>query len=718
MDAKEKTIMEGSSEVIFALDIGTRNVVGTIARKHNDIYTVLDYEIMAHPERSMFDGQIHDIEKVAGVIRQVKKNLELRNEMTLKQVAIAAAGRALKTASVKVDLELDFSKEVNKEIVDSIEMEGIAMAQEQLALEKQRYEPKYYCVGYSVTHYYLDDALIMNPKGHRGNVLSAEIIATFLPHIVVDGLYSAVAKAGLEVLNMTLEPIAAINVAIPENLRLLNLALVDVGAGTSDIAITKDGTIASYGMVAQAGDEITELLAREYLLDFNAAERLKIELCQKDMHEFTDVIGMPHRYSTEEIMERIQPAVVSITDEIARTILAYNDKAPSAVFCIGGGCQVPGFTHALAQALGLQKERAVIKGTEHLEKIVFEGSALKGPEYITPIGIGVTAFIEKEHDFLQVTVNESPIRLFNSKTLSVSDALVLVGFSARKLIAPRGPSISYQLNGTTSQIYGEYGEPAKIYVNGVLASLDTKLKNKDAIFIEEAIAGRPRQVKISEVCKWDQRIVLNGAEMSMFDSVLVNDKLASLDRLVEDQAVIVLRHKELLSQYVEACGLTFETAHIELNGNIALRDQSVLPGDVLLIRSKKIKQESIEDTNAYETFNDNEESLEDMIIEEVVTVQEQALKSLESDQFQVEKIPPRNFKETEISLKLDYFFIVNGNQIEIKDRKNPMIYVDIFEYVNFDIKQAKGMLDLKLNGNRAKYTDELKTGDVIEIAWR
>lgn len=709
MTDQSKSLLEGQSEVIFALDIGTRNVVGTIAQKINDVYTVLDYEIMGHPERSMFDGQIHDIEKVAAVIRQVKTNLETRSGRSLKQVAIAAAGRALKTSRVKVEVPLDFSKEVTKEMIDGLEMEGVQEAQAQLMATGGRYEPKYYCVGYSVIHYFLDDALIINPKGHRGNVLSAEMIATFLPHIVVDGLYSAVAKADLEVLNMTLEPIAAINVAIPENLRLLNLALVDVGAGTSDIAITKEGAIASYGMVAQAGDEITEMLAKAYLLDFNAAEKLKIELSQKDIHEFTDVIGMPHRYMTEEIVEQIKPAIESITSEIARTILAFNDKAPSAVFCIGGGCQVPGFTETLAIALGLQKERAVIKGTEHLEKLVFEGSALKGPEYITPIGIGVTALKEKEHDFLQVTVNDNAIRLFNSKSLTVSDALVLVGFSARKLIAPRGEEIKYSLNGASHVLLGDYGDPAKIYVNSVLSSLDTKLKNKDAIFVEEAIPGKARQVRVSEVVKWDQKIILNGSEVSTFKQLLVNGKEAELNHLIEDADEISISHHEQLSYWVAACGLSFETAIIEINGVRAIRDQAVLHGDVLSISAKKENPEA-----AYEAVLEEQEEVQI----EVSHLQTAALNALQSEGFTVEKTPARKLEDIEINLKLDYEFMVNGRKVEVKNRKAPMIYVDIFDYVNFDLKQAKGMLDLKLNGARAKYTDELKSGDIIEISWR
>ena len=94
---------------------------------------------------------------------------------------------------------------------------------------------------------------------------------------MVDGLYAAVGQAGLSVANMTLEPIAAINVAIPENYRMLNIALVDVGAGTSDISITRDGSIIAYGMIPHAGDELTEVIVQHFLVDFNMAESIKLQ---------------------------------------------------------------------------------------------------------------------------------------------------------------------------------------------------------------------------------------------------------------------------------------------------------------------------------------------------------------------------------------------------------------------------------------------------------
>jgi len=72
---------------------------------------------------------------------------------------------------------------------------------------------------------------------HRGSEIGAEVIATFLPRSVVDSLYSVLKNCGLIMKTLTLEPIAALNVVIPPNMRNLNLALVDIGAGTSDIAL-------------------------------------------------------------------------------------------------------------------------------------------------------------------------------------------------------------------------------------------------------------------------------------------------------------------------------------------------------------------------------------------------------------------------------------------------------------------------------------------------
>ncbi len=69
-------------------------------------------------------------------------------------------------------------------------------------------------------------------------------------------------------------------------MRRLNVALVDIGAGTSDIAITNLGTVIAYGMVPIAGDEVTEAISDHYLLDFPLAEKAKREPKCKSNHHY------------------------------------------------------------------------------------------------------------------------------------------------------------------------------------------------------------------------------------------------------------------------------------------------------------------------------------------------------------------------------------------------------------------------------------------------
>ncbi|MGB4171492.1 MAG: cell division protein FtsA, partial [bacterium] len=83
--------------LVFALDIGTRTIVGLVLATDGNGYKIKAAEIEEHENRSMFEGQIHDIEAVARVVIKIKEKLEKRLGQKLEQVAVAAAGRSLIT---------------------------------------------------------------------------------------------------------------------------------------------------------------------------------------------------------------------------------------------------------------------------------------------------------------------------------------------------------------------------------------------------------------------------------------------------------------------------------------------------------------------------------------------------------------------------------------------------------------------------------------------
>jgi len=242
------TLSENNS--IFALDIGTRSVVGILGVTYNENFHVIDYEQRFHPERAMRDGQIEDIELVSNVVKNVKSEIEARNHIKITSVSIAAAGRTLKTNQISYEQELDSSQEITSSLLQSIEYCAVGAAQEKFYKESDVEDVSlFYCVGYSIISHELDGYVISTPIGHKCKKITITLIAAFLPQNIVQSLYAVTQANNLTVDNLTLEPIAAINFIVPKDIRLLNIALVDIGAGTSDIAISKNGSIIAYDMV-------------------------------------------------------------------------------------------------------------------------------------------------------------------------------------------------------------------------------------------------------------------------------------------------------------------------------------------------------------------------------------------------------------------------------------------------------------------------------------
>ncbi|NLG32916.1 MAG: hypothetical protein GX550_05295, partial [Syntrophomonadaceae bacterium] len=193
---------------VFALDIGTRKIVGLVLRKiEDDKYDILGAEAIPHANRSMIDGQIHDVEAVASSIRRIKSLLEEKLNIKLTAAAVAAAGRALKTSVGHNTMERNFLSEIDADEVRALELGAVQNAQFNLAREELALKEKsnYFCAGYSIIRYTLEEQEIGNLVGQFGRAISAQVIATFLPRVVVDSLISALRKSDLNIHSLTLE---------------------------------------------------------------------------------------------------------------------------------------------------------------------------------------------------------------------------------------------------------------------------------------------------------------------------------------------------------------------------------------------------------------------------------------------------------------------------------------------------------------------------------
>ena len=684
-------------DIIFALDIGTRSIIGTVGIIKDKKFHVVCEKYLEHEERAMVDGQIHDITLVASVVQKVKVYLEEEIQIQLNEVSIAAAGRFLRTVDVRADIELNEDEEVDKEIVRSLELSAVKKSEEEIATTT---EGKLYCVGYSVKNFYLNSFLISNLIGHKGENIGAEVIATFLPRSVIDSLYSVMNKVNLKVVNLTLEPIAAMEAAIPKNLRLLNIALVDIGAGTSDIAISSKESISAYGMVPMAGDEITETIVQEYLVDFNTAENIKRSIGKEKEVTYTDVLGMENTILSESVFKLVSAIVTKTAEEISKKILELNgDKAPSAVFLVGGGAHTPGILEAIADKLKLQPQRIAIKDRQAVTECISDN--ILGSAGVTVLGIALNAIRSLGNDFIDVILNNDPISLFNSHKHNIMDVLLQSGINPSLLISKNGKSVRFNYNGCKRIVFGEYGINAKITINGEEATLETEVKANDNIILEYAQNGKDAAPKLSEHIRNINSI-----------SIYLDEQITNID------PVILVDEKREDLDYTINNG---DKINVFLPCNVCDFKKYVLKEDVNLVKDEI----ALED--AYE-ISEGDHIVKEIEVLEDIKAEENKMKAITKDNSD-ESMEIDNINNTdkiemtiqnEIAVTKEKFASItvniNGENTTLKG-KSQYIIVDIFNYIDFDLTIAKGIINLNLNGEKTSYTANIKDGDTIEVFW-
>ena len=764
--------------LVFGLDIGTRSIVGTVGYEKNKKFHVIAMQSREHNDRVMLDGQIHKIDGVAEEIKEVTQVLEEKLGRPLDDVCIAAAGRVLRTVNVHVDKVFDEERDVTSEDIYSLELQGVQKAYAEFEKDKNT-RIHFYCVGYTVEHYFLNDYQMSSLENHKAQEIGADIIATFLPDEVVDGLYKAVGMAGLRVANLTLEPIAAMELAIPPSYRMLNIALVDVGAGTSDICITQDEAIIAYGMIPSAGDEITEVIAKECLVEFSVAERIKRASSGEEPINFRDIMGLEQIITPDEVKQLIEPCIRSMTKDISDKIKSLNgDKPVSAVFVVGGGGKAPGFTQALAEHLGISPQRVAVRGEEVLKTVDFKINGVKKDSLlVTPIGICLN-FYNMKNNFIFLSFNGEQIKLYDNSNLRISDAAMQAGFANEDLFPKRGNEIRFTINGRTEVRRGDPGEAAQVKLNGKEVSLTERVKAGDDIQITPSTAGSPVVVTLDELAEFKESITvdINEQSVTLPKFAMVNGELKPGFYEIQDGDEIEMRRYYTVEQILDFMDVDLEEdTEIYVNNQIASPVTEVYDNFTVewtfrenlisninpdkedeaeedstddaksrveaMIRSTNIS-EAVENENAM-SKEEQEASVQRML--DAVKKAESALAASPSYQktTSMPKAGPKAEKSEDEARKEraeasieklkekiagkieekpdatgDIEVIVNNQPVHMTG-KDSYIYVDVFNYIDFDRTTPHGTsVATKLNGRDAEFVEQLHSGDRIEIYWR
>lgn len=699
-------------EYVFALDIGTRSVIGIVAEETAGVMKILATVRKEHRTRAMLDGQIHDVPEVAAIIGEVKRILE---EQTgeLKSAAVAAAGRSLYT--MRAEAEITVNDVITEADEQNLEFWGAQKAQSKLANSKTIDDPsEYCCVGYSTISYELDGIELKSLVGQRGNIAKVSVIATFLPRQVIDSMQSALTDAGLNMRALTLEPIAAINVLIPPTMRHLNLALVDIGAGTSDVALTKDGAVFAYGMVPLAGDEITEALSKHFLLDFKVAESVKRKATKGESAEFSDILGINYNLTAEEIIKPIEPAIKNLAEAIAQEIVNLNGSPPQATILVGGGALTPNLAAYVAEILNMPEGKVAVRKPEKVEGIEELPAELQTPDSVTPLGILKIASINTLH-FLKIFINGKEHDLFNFRDITVSDALLNAGVNLKKYNGRPALALTIKVDGETKFFPGNVGTLACVTVNGKDATMETVVESEDKIEVVRGKDGSPPKVCLKDVVASvaEKTVRVNGKDVKIAFTYAVNGKSASMDAELKDGDEVTKIEEDTVGAVLKSEGLSYEgkrmnytlngakshfnlPVEILLNGNVAKLSDKVNTGDVI--------KYNVNDTPT---------------LKEVLDIDEQS-SSLRITFNGKERYIPSAAKELTVNGKsaTEKTKITDGANIVYKETPQTATTVsDALLAVNFQPPPATSRMkfDILVNGKSAEFIDPIKSGDSLEV---
>jgi cell division protein FtsA len=369
--------------LIVGLDIGTSKVVAIVGEiTHDGRVEVVG--LGSHPSRGLKRGVVVDIESTVQSIQRAVEEAELMAGCEITTVYTGIAGGHIKGFNSQGIVAVK-DKEVREaditRVIDAAKAVAIPMDREVIHVLPQEF--------------IIDDqGGIKEPLGMSGVRLEAKV------HIVTGAVSSAqnivkcANRTGLNVADIVLQPLASSEAVLGEDEKELGVCLVDIGGGTTDIAIFSGGSIAHTAVIALGGNNLTSDIAIGLRTPAHEAERIKqrygcalASMVDKDETiEVPSVGGRQPRIIGRQILcEILEPRVEEIFQLVHREIqkCGFEDLLASGVVITGGSTLLAGMPELAEEVLGLPVRRGMPRGIGGLVDVV------KSPMYATGVGLVV-----------------------------------------------------------------------------------------------------------------------------------------------------------------------------------------------------------------------------------------------------------------------------------------------------------------------------------------
>jgi cell division protein FtsA len=377
-------------KIVAALDIGTTKICAIVGRMNQ--HGRLEILGMGKCQsEGVTRGLITNIEKTTQGILKAIEDASLQSGVDIKVVNVGIAGQYIKSSTHKGSIIRDNPQ-------DTISVEDVERLTNDMY--KLVMPPGVQIIHVMPQDYTVDNEInVKDPVGMVGSRLEADFHVIAARTDAVSNIIRSVHKANLEIENIVLEPIASsMAVLMPEE-KEAGVVLVDIGGGTTDIAMFYEGIIRHTAVIPFGGSIVTNDIKTGCMLLPQDAEKLKIKFgfamaAQAQSNQIVSIPGLKNRPAKEISVKNLAFIIEARMEEIIDIVFAeivssrFVDKMTQGVVLTGGGAQLNALKELFEMRTGLECRLGY--PTEHLGKSKLE--AMKNPMFSTAIGLVMAGF--------------------------------------------------------------------------------------------------------------------------------------------------------------------------------------------------------------------------------------------------------------------------------------------------------------------------------------
>lgn len=277
-------------DVLLSLDIGTEFVKAVIARQNKDNSLDIIGVGRAHQDPSnMHAGAIADIGAVVATCERALSDAEKQAGVTCKLVSVGIAGELVKgnTSTVRYRRKngnKPLSEQEMSLIIQRVQERAGEIARKEVALETNNPDIEVRLINSAIVSLVIDGYKVSNPIGFKGSDLSIQFYTAFAPLVHISAIEKVCAELSLDLLAVAVEPFAVCRACLGDDPDSnLSAIVMDIGGGTTDVAIVDDGGVDGTKMFGIGGRSFTHQIAESIGVDYDTAEYFKLNPDSPDL---------------------------------------------------------------------------------------------------------------------------------------------------------------------------------------------------------------------------------------------------------------------------------------------------------------------------------------------------------------------------------------------------------------------------------------------------